>query len=161
MIRKGWGNSIVFKYVFMLSACIFFLSSCEEGVLDPGEVASPLAGNYTLESRSFIAQDSASTLLDLLEPPGISSTLVLGPNGRYGQIDSIFTGDSLRVFTETGRWSVFGSDFFIESDDSRFATEQFTYDGVRLTRTLPDIPRDSNIIGSPLFSIIDIWVILP
>lgn len=128
--------------------------SCGEGILDPGEVARPLAGLYRLESRTFVAQDSAGTILDLLTPPEVRSSLILTTKGRYGQVDTLFTNDELQIFSETGRWSVFNDELFIESDDDRFASERYTYDGLRLTRILPDL---SGNVPSGFFRIVDVW----
>ena len=111
---------------------------CTKGVLDPGKIARPLSGTYRLERLSETLLDSAGTVVSILEPPQLRSYLVLVPTGRYGQIDSLVAGDSLQVFVETGRWSVLGDEFYVESDQDRIDTEKFTYDGIRLKRTASD-----------------------
>ena len=142
----------IFLMIISISAALFF--SCSEGILGPGDVAFPMTGLYRLESRTFVAQDSASTLLSLLVPPAVRSRLVLNADGRYGQVDSVETDEGIQVFTETGRWSVIEDDFYLESDSDRFAIEKFTYDQVRLVRTLQDQPGN---VPSGFFSITDVW----
>lgn len=147
---------VVFKYLtkLIVAASAIPLLNCSKGILEPGDVALPMTGLYRLESRTFVAQDSAATVLELLVPPEVRSRLVLNLNGRYGQVDSLETDQGLQVFTETGRWSVGGDDFYLESDDNRFAVEKFAFDQVRLIRTLNDQP--GNVPGGS-FSIIDVW----
>ena len=146
----------MFKYltILIVAALAIPFLSCSEGILEPGDVALPMIGLYRLESRTIVAQDSAATVLDLLVPPEMRSRLVLNLDGRYGQVDSLETDQGLQVFTETGRWSVIGDDFYLESDSDRFAVEKFTFDQVRLIRTLSDQP--GNVPGGS-FSIIDVW----
>ena len=143
-----------YGYHIALIASIFLFGDCGNGVLEPGDIALPLAGTYRLESRTFVDQDSAGTVLEVWQPPKVRSTLVLSRRGRYGSVDTTTTNNEVVVFTETGRWSVFSDLFYIESDNDRVATEQFTYDGMRLERILP------NQIGGPsgLFRVIDVWV---
>lgn len=143
-----------YGYHIALIASFFLFGNCGNGVLEPGDVARPLAGTYRLESRTFVDQDSAGTILEVWAPPKVRSLLVLSREGRYGLVDTTATDNEVLVVRETGRWSVFVDLFYIESDDDRAATEQFRYDGMRLVRILP------NQSGGPsgLFSIVDVWV---
>jgi len=132
-------------------ASVLLLAGCAEGILDPGDIALPLTGTYTLESRTYIDADRDSTLL-VQTPPQVRAYLTLVRNGRYGQIDTLQTTSGTQVFVETGRWSVLGDQFFIETDTDRTVTETFTYDGIYLARTLPDfLTLDGTI------AITDVW----
>lgn len=135
--------------------CLAFavaFAGCSEGILKPGDVALPMTGLYRLESRTFTAQDSAGTLLSLLVPPAVRSRLVLNADGRYGQVDTTETTSGAVVTKETGRWSVIEDDFYLESDTDRFAVEKYTFDQVRLVRTLRDLPS-----ANGFFQIVDVW----
>ena len=137
----------------MTSLALLFVG-CSEGILDPGDVALPMIGLYRLESRSFVAQDSAATVVSILVPPEVRSRLVLNADGRYGQVDTTGTAEGPVVTSESGRWSVLSNDFYVESDTDRVAVEKFTYDQVRLVRTLKDLPGS---VPSGFFSVIDVW----
>jgi hypothetical protein len=135
-------------WVLLFSGLLLFIAGCGEGVLDPGEVALPLTGTYTLESRSTVVSDS---VVAHLEPPTVRGFLTLARNGRFGLLDTTETTSGTQVFVETGRWSVLGDELYIETDSARSAIEKFTYDGFRLTRTLSDN------IDQPLISVVDVW----
>ena len=143
------------RFFSIWTVLILCIVACGKGVLEPGDVARPLVGNYKLESRQFIQQDSVETELDFLTPPRIESFLRLNLNGRYGQVDSIMLADTLatQVFIENGRWSVLNDRMFFESDANFLRNEEFRYDGIRLTRTSRD--NSGDIIG--LFTVIDVW----
>ncbi len=144
------------NYLFAIGATlILFIGGCGEGILEPGDIARPLVGNYKLESRQFILQDSAGTELDFLVPPRVESFLRLNLNGRFGQVDSITLSDSLgtQVFIENGRWSVLNNRMFLETDTNFLRNEEFQYDGFRLVR----IERDNASNANGLLNVIDIW----
>lgn len=126
------------RFLVLWAGLVILGSGCAKGVLDPGQIARPLSGTYALERLSETLLDSAGTVVSILEPPQLRSYLVLVGNGRYGQIDSLFVGDSVKVFVETGRWSIFSDEFYVESDQDRVDTEKFTYDGIRLKRVASD-----------------------
>ncbi len=126
------------KLLVLWVVCVLLGSGCGNGVLEPGKIARPLSGTYALERLTESLLDSAGTVVSILEPPELRSYLVLVLNGRYGQIDSLFVGDSVQVFVETGRWSVRSDEFYVESDQDRIDTEKFTYDGIRLKRIASD-----------------------
>lgn len=143
------------KLFSIWAALILFIGGCGEGILEPGDIARPLVGNYKLESREFILQDSVGTRLDLLVPPRVESFLRLSLNGRYGQVDSITLADSLetQVFIENGRWSVLNDRMFLETDTNFLRNEQYLFDGARLIRI--ESNNASNANGP--FSAIDVW----
>ena len=140
---------------FFIGTFILFIGGCSEGILDPGDIARPLVGNYKLESRQFVSQDSAGTELDFLVPPRVESFLRLNVNGRYGQVDSITLVDTLgtEVFVENGRWSVLNDRMFLETDTNQLRDEEFEFDGARLTR----ISRDNSSNAFGFFSVFDVW----
>jgi len=143
------------KIYSIWAVLIILIGGCGEGILQPGDIARPLVGNYKLESRQFLIQDSAGTELEFLTPPRVESFLRLNFNGRYGQVDSITLDDSTgtQVFVENGRWSVLNNRMFLETDTNLLRNEEFRYDGIRLTR----IEQDNVSNANGVLNVIDIW----
>lgn len=135
-------------YIILLGGC------SSEGILEPGDVARPLVGNYGLESRTVTLQDSSNTVLNSLIPPDVSGLLRLNVNGRYGQVDTTVVSDSENVYIQNGRWSVLKDAFYFVTDENQQYENTFTFDGLRLVR----ISRDNLHSTGHYFTVTDIWL---
>ena len=130
-------------------------SGCSGNPVGPGDIALPLVGSYTLESRSLVAQDSAATTLWVKGPPELRGSLVLNRQGRYGHADTLGTTFVDTIFVDTGRWSVSNNQFFTQSDTRGSIAELYKFDRVRLIRTIPDQPASG--VPSGFFKLVDVW----
>tara|TARA_B100001750_G_scaffold204486_1_gene180946 strand:+ start:691 stop:1194 length:504 start_codon:yes stop_codon:yes gene_type:complete len=154
-ISPGFSEKILFSQKFWYGALYFILlAGCSGGILESGDIARPLVGNYGLESRTVTLQDSSSTVLNSLMPPEVSGLLRLSVNGRYGQVDTTFVSDSTAVYIQNGRWSVLKDAFYFITDDNQQYENKFTFDGLRLVR----ISKDNFHSTGPYYTVTDIWL---
>ncbi|MBI4552523.1 MAG: hypothetical protein HY710_09680 [Candidatus Latescibacteria bacterium] len=137
-----------------LAISVLLFNGCGDDSLGP--VARPLVGSYALESRTFIAQDSAGTQLAVLTPPQFRAVLTLTGTGRYAYTETLTTALGDTVFAETGQWSVLSNQLFLQSDTGGSASGLYAFDGTRLVRTVPDLPA-SNVPGG-LYKVVDVWL---
>lgn len=142
--------------IVWLTAWLLIMTACGDDILGPGDVALPLVGTYLLESRSFVAQDSARTVLTELTPPEIRSSLKLTDEGRYAQVDTLNISEQREILTAVGRWSVLNNQFFMETDGNRIFPQLFTFDGTTLTLITPDL-QGNDSVPSGFFDVIDVW----
>ncbi len=145
----------ILTYGVLFSALV---AGCGEDVVGPGNIASPLVGNYGLESRTLnttIQTDSGSIEEQLkLVPPQVGGLLRLSADGRYGQVDTTAVSDTTTVRVQNGRWSVLDNVFFFVTDNDQQFQDRFTFDGSRLVRT-SEVTRHSS---GRLFSFTDVWL---
>ncbi|MBL1213931.1 MAG: lipocalin family protein [Ignavibacteriae bacterium] len=143
-------NKINIKFVMALLAASLLLLTigCNKDDNPVGGTESKLTGSWKLtEATINPGTDSARVFNQtLLQLAGVSMLLDVKENGTY----TFTTSDSSGQSTETGTWSVSGSNITITPDGDTGETLPFNLDGNTLTLTVAALEFGTDIFPAIL-----------